>query len=379
MALLLTVSGCAGGEANPAQQALHDQIEQINLYQDGVAKPLAEADGVVDILVSTLQQLHQEYWTIFSEDNIDEMKQKSELVELIFVKPVDVSVENGERVLEDVKAVIFVLKDALDMGLGTHILVSCEKTEEICYYHWAVKSWVDEINECLVAAGYQLKVVSQEESQEIARQYLLNSPTFKFDGMEDSLELVATNTMKCPYCWEFVFEFQCRHAGYGDRTGQMLAEVITPHTARIIVDQGEVVSAIMDEKWDMMTQKLIEKDTTIKKVVTASCDDFAKLRHISQEVEITVGESFTVALCSNPTTGFQWSQSAQINDQTLLQQVDHKFVPPEEKDVMGAPGREVWTFKALKRGMTGVSMAYSRAWEGGDEGEWTFNLTVIVK
>lgn len=90
----------------------------------------------------------------------------------------------------------------------------------------------------------------------------MNSPTFEFDGIEDTLKLVATNQAACPYCWGFVFEFQCRHAGYGDRTGQMLAEVITLHTAEIIVEQGNAVSAIMDEQWNMMEHKMIEQDTS---------------------------------------------------------------------------------------------------------------------
>lgn len=104
---------------------------------------------------------------------------------------------------------------------------------------------------------HELKKISKEKSQEIARDYLRNSPTFKFDGMEDTLRLVETNTMRCPYCWEFVFEFASRHAGYGNRSGQILAQVITSHTARIMVQEGEVVSAIMDDKWDMMWQKMI--------------------------------------------------------------------------------------------------------------------------
>lgn len=98
----------------------------------------------------------------------------------------------------------------------------------------------------------------QNESREIAKDYLLNSSTFRFDGIEDGVMLVETNTLKCPYCWEFVFEFQCRHAGYGNRTGQILAQVITPHTARIIVEQGRVTSAIMDGKWNMLEQRMIE-------------------------------------------------------------------------------------------------------------------------
>ena len=118
------------------------------------------------------------------------------------------------------------------------------------------------------------------------------------------------------------------------------------------------------------------------KQVDISCDDFMKLQHISQEVEVAVGDSFTVTLCSNPTTGFEW-ESAQISDQTVLQQIDHKFVAPETKGdgppAPGTPGKEVWTFKALKAGTSTISMEYSRPWEGGEKGEWTFALTVTVK
>jgi len=117
--------------------------------------------------------------------------------------------------------------------------------------------------------------------------------------------------------------------------------------------------------------------------VSVSCDDFIKLppgeRVISKAVEVAIGDSFTVTLCSNRTTGFQWSESAQISDQTVLQQTAHEFVPPEAKGVEGAAGKEVWTFKALKKGKTDVSMKYSRPWEGGEKGAWTFVLTVTVK
>ncbi len=112
-----------------------------------------------------------------------------------------------------------------------------------------------------------------------------------------------------------------------------------------------------------------------------SCDDFMKDQHFTWEVEVNAGDSIIVTLCSNPTTGFQWSESAQISDQTVLEQVDHKFVSPESKPPPppGTPGQEIWTFKALKKGTSTVSMEYSRPWEGGEKGEWTFIATVVVK
>ena len=117
--------------------------------------------------------------------------------------------------------------------------------------------------------------------------------------------------------------------------------------------------------------------------VDASCDNFMKLQHISKEVEVAVDGSLTVTLGSNPTTGFLWSESADISDQTVLQQTGHEYITPEgegdEPPAPGTPGQEVWTFKALKKGTTEVSMEYSRPWEGGEKGEWTYTLTVVVK
>ncbi|MBM4447422.1 MAG: protease inhibitor I42 family protein [Chloroflexi bacterium] len=113
--------------------------------------------------------------------------------------------------------------------------------------------------------------------------------------------------------------------------------------------------------------------------IEVSCDDFGKQQDISQEVNVAAGDTFTVTLCSNATTGFKWSESAQISDQTVVQQTGHEFVAPDAKGLVGAPGKEVWTFKALKKGTSTLSLEYSRPWEGGEKGEWTFNLTVVVK
>jgi len=103
------------------------------------------------------------------------------------------------------------------------------------------------------------KQMSKEESQRIAEEFVKNNPTFTFDGIEDTLELTDTWTARCPYCWVFVFEFDSANAGYGDRTGEALAKVITHHRAVIAVEQLEVTSAVMDEKWDMINQLMIEE------------------------------------------------------------------------------------------------------------------------
>jgi inhibitor of cysteine peptidase len=128
----------------------------------------------------------------------------------------------------------------------------------------------------------------------------------------------------------------------------------------------------------LLTMSLCLASCLAAAFIQVSCDDFSKQQHVSKEINVAVGDTFAVNLCSNPTTGFQWSESAQISDPTVLQQTDHKFVSPDTGAV-GVPGKEAWTFKALKKGTSTVSMEYGRPWEGGEKGEWTFNLTVVVK
>jgi len=117
--------------------------------------------------------------------------------------------------------------------------------------------------------------------------------------------------------------------------------------------------------------------------VDVSCDDFAESLNVTEEMEIGVGGSLIVSLCSNPSsTGFEWSE-AQISDPSVLQQTDHKYVAPEgtgsEPPLVGAPGKDIWTFKALKQGVSNTTMEYSQPWEGGTKAAWTFVLTVTVK
>jgi len=114
--------------------------------------------------------------------------------------------------------------------------------------------------------------------------------------------------------------------------------------------------------------------------VEVSIDDFMNVSTISREVEVAKGDTVTVILGSNQTTGFQWSEQAQIGDITILEQTNHKYISPEAgTQTVGAAGKEEWTFKALKSGTTTVAMEYSRPWEGGEKWVWKFNLTVEVK
>jgi hypothetical protein len=96
--------------------------------------------------------------------------------------------------------------------------------------------------------------VTEEQSRQTALDYVTASPTYTFDGMADTLKLAGGKATRDGASYTFTYEFESRHAGYGDRTGQALAQVITPHQAVITVENGNVTSAVMDGTWDMRTQ-----------------------------------------------------------------------------------------------------------------------------
>jgi len=93
-------------------------------------------------------------------------------------------------------------------------------------------------------------------SLDVASWFVKSSPTFAFDGIEDSLDLqIELVRESFPEQYVINAEFTSSQAGYGDRTGMVLAQVITSHTMNLVVSSGNVVSAIIDEKWDELNQK----------------------------------------------------------------------------------------------------------------------------
>jgi inhibitor of cysteine peptidase len=118
-------------------------------------------------------------------------------------------------------------------------------------------------------------------------------------------------------------------------------------------------------------------------IVTISKEDFTKGANIAKQVEVKTGDVFTVALDSNATTGFSWTEQAKIADGNILKQTGHEYIAPRANDdtrpVAGMSGIEEWWFTAGWTGTTTATMSYSRPWEGGEKDVWTFVLKVIVK
>ncbi len=96
-----------------------------------------------------------------------------------------------------------------------------------------------------------------------AEAYVRNSPTFQFDGIEDTFKLESVREIEfCPGCYEYTFYFESRHPGVGDRAEvQPLRNIITPH--RVVVNmtyETNVVMGVMDESWDIGRQLIIDRE-----------------------------------------------------------------------------------------------------------------------
>lgn len=94
--------------------------------------------------------------------------------------------------------------------------------------------------------------VMQNDKLTMAKQFVMDDATFQFDGMVDTVTAAIDESTGIA-----TVEFTSRTAGYGNRSGLMVAEVLTSHKAVIKISDNQVISAVMDEKWDMLTQKEI--------------------------------------------------------------------------------------------------------------------------
>ena len=108
-------------------------------------------------------------------------------------------------------------------------------------------------------------------------------------------------------------------------------------------------------------------------------DDFSKQPHHIRAATVAASDSILVTLISNPATGFTWPDVAQIHNEDILTQTDHKHVQPGQAGAAGAAGKEAWAFRALRKGTTTISMGYQRPWESVEGPLWTFAATITVE
>ena len=96
-------------------------------------------------------------------------------------------------------------------------------------------------------------------------------------------------------------------------------------------------------------------------------------------INASAGDEFIIELESNQTTGFQWGLAGSL-DPSVVKKVSSKYVPaPNPGGKMGAGGKELWTFKAVRNGTATISMTYTQPFDKGARPAETATFTVTVK
>lgn len=101
-----------------------------------------------------------------------------------------------------------------------------------------------------------------------------------------------------------------------------------------------------------------------------------------KEFRISPGTSLKVTLASNPTTGYEW-RLVHISDANVLEKSSNKYVTDFHlfgSGMVGAGGKEIWTFMALEKGRATLYMEYRQPLDKGTkDAENKFTLTLVVE
>ena len=94
-----------------------------------------------------------------------------------------------------------------------------------------------------------------------------------------------------------------------------------------------------------------------------------------KSLALQVGNTFTVSLEENPTTGFQWAVDS--TGDGLVQLQASEYIPSPGSGV-GQGGQKILTFKAQRTGTGQLKLKLWRKWEGDSSIAERFTLTLQV-
>jgi len=154
--------------------------------------------------------------------------------------------QEGQPVVTDVGVVeISLIQDGLN------------KTVKVDpYYEDYMPRDLRELDRALVDLRMYAMSTPPEEARTMAEEWMISAPTYAYDGSNLTLDdHVVLDSF--PQQHEITYEFVSSHAGYGNRSDETAAEVITPHMVVVTVANGEITSAIIDGVWDEMYQRLL--------------------------------------------------------------------------------------------------------------------------
>jgi hypothetical protein len=121
---------------------------------------------------------------------------------------------------------------------------------------------LNEINDELIRLRQYVLAPTEDELKEIASEWITEAPTYSYDGSD--LEFVDYNVSpENPAQSTLNYTFTSTHGGYGNRSEQIVTQVITEHSIEVMLYNRNVISATIDGVWDEVNQKMLEKTVTM--------------------------------------------------------------------------------------------------------------------
>jgi len=97
----------------------------------------------------------------------------------------------------------------------------------------------------------------------------------------------------------------------------------------------------------------------------------------SVPIRVKPGEEFVIVLESNASTGFAWRLAAPT-DEKVVRFLRSRYEAPSGSGVVGAGGKEYWSFVAAAAGSTTIRLEYVRSFQSVP-GPTTYTFTVEVQ
>lgn len=119
-----------------------------------------------------------------------------------------------------------------------------------------------------------------------------------------------------------------------------------------------------------------DKTAVLGSALTLTADDNGK------SYTVAVGDTITVLLEGNPTTGYTWEAEPIITGfATLIPLDDQPLYTPAEtgSDIAGGGGTFTFTFKAIAAGPGGIDLKYLRPFEPENEPLETFSVNLTIE
>lgn len=140
---------------------------------------------------------------------------------------------------------------------------------------------LNDSNQTSIPVAPTLMTIETSHALDAARSFVENSPTYLWDGSSLDLIEIYSHSDCAPGFYElfgtgeqgacvqmseslvfkdayvFKFAFTSSHGGYGNRSGQIVTQAFTNHLIAVTVKNNDVISAIIDGKWDEVNQEAL--------------------------------------------------------------------------------------------------------------------------